>query len=59
MHQIITIELSASNVIDGAVLPNLLKPTRRKINEVSAESVDGTKECTKSFVLNKWFHPSY
>ncbi|ATF08680.1 Mobile element protein [Candidatus Enterovibrio altilux] len=44
-HEIIVAELSASNVIEGEGLPNLLKQTRRKINEISADGVDDTKQC--------------
>ncbi|ATF10461.1 Mobile element protein [Candidatus Enterovibrio altilux] len=34
-HEIIAVELSASNMTDGEVLPNLLKQTRRRINDIS------------------------
>ncbi|ATF09509.1 hypothetical protein BTN50_1005 [Candidatus Enterovibrio altilux] len=34
MHAIIAAGLGLSNVIDGAVLPNLLKQTNQKSNEI-------------------------
>ncbi|ATF10262.1 hypothetical protein BTN50_1842 [Candidatus Enterovibrio altilux] len=33
-HEIIVVELNASKVADGGVLPNLLKQTQLKINEI-------------------------
>ncbi|ATF09100.1 hypothetical protein BTN50_0573 [Candidatus Enterovibrio altilux] len=41
-HAIMATELSASNVTDGEVLPNLLKQTHQKINEILSDSVYDT-----------------
>ncbi|ATF08698.1 Mobile element protein [Candidatus Enterovibrio altilux] len=43
MHEIIVATLSALNVTNGEVLPNLLKQTRRGINEISGDGADDTK----------------
>ncbi|ATF10507.1 Mobile element protein [Candidatus Enterovibrio altilux] len=42
--KIIAAELSASNVTDLKVLPNLLKQTRQKINEISTDSSYDTRQ---------------
>jgi len=44
-HEIVTTELSLSNVTDAEVLPNLLKQTRRKIIEISGDGAYDTKGC--------------
>lgn len=42
-HEIIAAELSLSNVIDGEVLPNLLKQTRLRIIEISDDGAYETR----------------
>ncbi len=44
-HEIIAAELSLSNVSDGEALPNLLKKTRRRINEISGDGAYDTRLC--------------
>ncbi|MBE4517200.1 transposase, partial [Vibrio parahaemolyticus] len=44
-HEIIAVELSLSNVSDGEALPNLLKQTRRRINEISGDGAYDTRLC--------------
>ncbi|ATF09364.1 hypothetical protein BTN50_0857 [Candidatus Enterovibrio altilux] len=44
-HEISSAELSASNVTNGEVRPNLLKQTSRKINKISADNVYDTRQC--------------
>ena len=44
-HQIISSEVSLNSVHDSEVLPTLLNPLRRKIEQVSADGAYGTKWC--------------
>lgn len=44
-HEVISAEVSVLEVVDGAVLPTLLNPLRRKIKQVSADGAYDTKEC--------------
>ena len=47
-HEIIAAELTLSCVTDAEVLPNLLKQTRRTINEISGDGAYDTRECHKA-----------
>lgn len=44
-HQIISAEVSLDSVHDSEVLPTLLKPLRRKIEQISADGAYDTKGC--------------
>ncbi|ATF09922.1 Mobile element protein [Candidatus Enterovibrio altilux] len=42
-YEIIVAKLNASNVTDDEMLPNLLKQTDQRINEISADSAYDTR----------------
>jgi hypothetical protein len=44
-HEIVAAELNLSNATDAEALPNLLKQTRRKIIEISGDSVYDIRNC--------------
>ena len=44
-HEIIVAELSLSNASDGEARPNLLRQTRRRINEISGDGAYDTRLC--------------
>jgi len=52
-HAIVAAEVSLETVGDNAVLPTLLNPLRRKIEQVSADGAYDTKEC-HALLKKKW-----
>ncbi|QGS48980.1 IS5-like element ISSpu14 family transposase [Shewanella putrefaciens] len=46
-HDVVSAEVSLVNVADNEVLPTMLNPLRRKVNQVSADGAYDTKECHK------------
>ncbi|ATF09278.1 hypothetical protein BTN50_0764 [Candidatus Enterovibrio altilux] len=48
IHGSIVAKLSASNVTNGEVLPNLLKQTRLRINEILANGAYDTRQCSET-----------
>ncbi|WP_139158999.1 IS5 family transposase, partial [Vibrio sonorensis] len=52
-HELIAAELSLSNVTDGEVLPNLLKQTRRRINEISGDGAYDTRLCYEAIRIKR------
>lgn len=52
-HEIITAELSLSNVSGGEVLPNLLKQTHRRIVEISGDGAYDTRLCYKAIRIKR------
>ncbi len=53
IHKSITAKLSLSNVIDGKVLPNLLKQTRLTINAISGDRAYDTRQCDKAIRIKR------
>nr|WP_096618739.1 hypothetical protein [Candidatus Enterovibrio luxaltus] len=43
-HEMMIAELSALNIIDGKILANSFKQTRRRINEISADGAYETRQ---------------
>ncbi len=52
-HEIIAAELTLSGVTDAKVLPNLLKQTRRTIQEISGDGAYDTRECYRAIRVKK------
>ncbi|GHY76109.1 transposase [Vibrio cholerae] len=57
-HEIVSAELSLSNVTDAEVLPNLLKQTRRRIIEISGDGAYDTRVATMLYGSSELFHSS-
>lgn len=52
-HEIIAAELTLSGVTYAEVIPNLLKQTRRTINEIWGDGAYDTRECHRSIKVKK------
>ncbi|ATF09119.1 Mobile element protein [Candidatus Enterovibrio altilux] len=59
IHEIITVELSASNITDGELLSNVLKQTHHRINAILSDGTYSTKQCYETVRIKRTFHSSH
>ncbi|WP_394336771.1 hypothetical protein [Candidatus Enterovibrio altilux] len=48
-----TAELSASNITDSTVLPNVFKQTRCRLNETSGDKAYDTRQCYETIRIKR------